>query len=47
VSDGTADGTVRVADIAPGSASSSPAELTWIGSTLYLQANDGVNGIEL
>ena len=45
--DGTAAGTVRVADIASGSVGSSPADLTAVGSLLYFTANDGSNGREL
>jgi len=55
-SDGTAAGTVRVKDIAPGTDapfgyprpnSSSPAELTNVGGTLYFTAEVGASGREL
>ena len=46
-SDGTAGGTVRVADINSGTASSSPANLTNVGGTLFFTANDGTSGSEL
>nr|NCR87403.1 hypothetical protein [Microcystis aeruginosa K13-05] len=46
-SDGTAAGTVLVADIIPGASSSNPGNLTAVGSTLYFTANDNVNGNEL
>ncbi|BAY87535.1 hypothetical protein NIES267_70590 [Calothrix parasitica NIES-267] len=46
-SDGTADGTVLVEDINPGSASSSPGGLTVFDGELYFSADDGVNGREL
>ena len=45
-SDGTEAGTVPVADIHP-TASSSPADLTAVGSQLFFRANDGTNGQEL
>ncbi|MGI8984691.1 MAG: ELWxxDGT repeat protein, partial [Acidimicrobiales bacterium] len=40
-SDGTTAGTVLVKDIRPGTTSSSPANLTAVGSTLYFSAIDG------
>jgi ELWxxDGT repeat protein len=46
-SDGTNAGTVPIKDIRPGTASSFPAELTIVDSTLYFSANDGVHGLEL
>ena len=46
-SDGTSAGTVRVADIMPGSGSSYPSNLKAVGSTLFFTADDGVHGNEL
>jgi ELWxxDGT repeat protein len=49
-SDGTAAGTVLVKDIRPGSSFSSSSDvryLTAVGSTLFFQADNGVNGEEL
>jgi ELWxxDGT repeat protein len=46
-SDGTADGTVLIADIAPGPAPSSPKNLTLVGSRLFFSAVDNVIGREL
>ncbi|GCL60714.1 hyalin repeat protein [Microcystis aeruginosa NIES-3807] len=46
-SDGTAAGTVLVADINPGGSSSVPRNLTVVGNTLFFTADDGVNGTEL
>ena len=46
-SDGTADGTVMVKDINPGSGSSSPRDLTDVNGVLYFAADDGTNGREL
>ena len=40
-------GTTRVKDINPGTANSSPANLTNVGGTLYFAATDGANGAEL
>jgi RHS repeat-associated protein len=45
--DGTQAGTVRVADVNPGSAGSSPASFVTIGSTLFFTADDGTTGVEL
>jgi ELWxxDGT repeat protein len=45
--DGTADGTVLVADIAPGTASSNPTSLAAAGGLVYFAANDLVHGSEL
>lgn len=39
--DGTKAGTVLVKDLIPGSTSSSPIELTGVGSRVYFQGNDG------
>jgi ELWxxDGT repeat protein len=44
--DGTPAGTVLVADIWPGPASSRPRFMWPLGDALYFQANDGVHGIE-
>lgn len=46
-SDGTTDGTVRIADINPGPGSSFPFGFTLAGGTVYFQAEDGTHGIEL
>jgi ELWxxDGT repeat protein len=46
-SDGTAAGTVMVADINPGRAGSYPSYLTNANGTLFFSANDGVHGSEL
>jgi ELWxxDGT repeat protein len=43
-SDGTEAGTVRVKDIRPGSAGSSPQSLTDLNGTLYFFAYDGTSG---
>jgi ELWxxDGT repeat protein len=43
---GTPTGTKRVADIRPGPQGSSP-DLTAIGGTLWMSANDGTHGLEL
>jgi ELWxxDGT repeat protein len=40
-------GTVRVRDIRPGNAGSTPTQLIDVSGTLYFVANDGVAGIEL
>jgi hypothetical protein len=46
-SNGTAAGTVLVADIKPGTAASIPASLTVSGGHLFFSADDGVHGTEL
>ncbi|HEX2642770.1 MAG TPA: ELWxxDGT repeat protein, partial [Thermoanaerobaculia bacterium] len=46
-SDGTASGTVRLADINPGAGSSQPRWLTRVRNKLYFVADDGVHGREL
>ncbi len=46
-SDGTTAGTVMVADINPGSASSAPADFTNANGTWFFAANDGIHGNEL
>ena len=46
-SDGTAAGTRLAQDIAPGPASSPPAQLTVAGDRLYFAADDGLHGTEL
>src|SRR5262249_23536232 len=46
-SDGTAAGTVLVADINPGSAGSSLGYLTNVNGTLFFAADDGTHGVEL
>jgi len=48
-SDGTADGTRMVIDLAPGAASGAPdpSTLTAAGGKLYFAGNDGVHGTEL
>jgi ELWxxDGT repeat protein len=46
-SDGTAAGTVMLADIAAGVGDSSPAGFTRSGDLVFFQANDAVNGLEL
>jgi ELWxxDGT repeat protein len=46
-SDGTAAGTVRTADVRPGTASSSPEWFANVGGTVYFTANDGIHGREL
>jgi ELWxxDGT repeat protein len=46
-SDGTADGTVMVADLASGFYSADPSSVTLAGSRLFLAANDVVHGREL
>lgn len=46
-SDGTIGGTVVVKDIIPGTAGSSPANITVYNNLLFFSANDGVNGFEL
>jgi ELWxxDGT repeat protein len=46
-SDGTAAGTVRVKDIAPGAPGSWPRSLTAVGSRVFFVADDGTHGREL
>jgi ELWxxDGT repeat protein len=46
-SNGTAAGTVRVADIVAGSGGSDPTDLTAVGGTLFFAAVDNSNGAEL
>ena len=46
-SDGTAAGTMRVADINPGPVGSYPYELTNVNGTLFFTADDGTTGAEL
>ncbi len=46
-SDGTSAGTVRVRDIRPGAGNGYPSSLTNVNGTLYFQANDGNNSVEL
>ncbi|RKH89156.1 HYR domain-containing protein [Corallococcus sp. AB045] len=46
-SDGTAEGTVLVKDLVPGTASSMPAEFFVVGDTLYFQATSPATGMEL
>ena len=46
-SDGTSQGTIRVADINLGESGADPRELTAVGNTLFFSANDGINGREL
>ena len=45
--DGTAHGTQRVKDIAPGGASSSPAVFAVYQDLLYFRADDGSRGVEI
>jgi ELWxxDGT repeat protein len=45
--DGTPGGTVLVRDIAPGAASSAPADLTSLGGKIYFAAHEEEHGIEL
>ena len=45
-SDGTADGTVLVADLRLGPESSSPHNLAFVNGILFFAANDGRNGTE-
>ncbi|HEY8514664.1 MAG TPA: ELWxxDGT repeat protein [Candidatus Binatia bacterium] len=45
-SDGTADGTVLVADVRPGPQSSRLHSLTAVGERVFFVADDGVHGIE-
>jgi ELWxxDGT repeat protein len=46
-SDGTAEGTVEVQDIAPGPASSNPADLELVRDRVCFSAHDGIHGREL
>lgn len=46
-SDGTAAGTVLVADVNAGASSSSPQQLTNVDGTLFFTADNGINGREL
>ncbi|WP_435353923.1 ELWxxDGT repeat protein [Emticicia sp. SJ17W-69] len=46
-SDGTEAGTVMVKDIAVGSNSSYPRDITKVNSTLFFSAANGINGVEL
>ena len=46
-SDGTAAGTTRVADIAPGDGWSYPQDFTAVGATVFFTADNGVSGREL
>jgi ELWxxDGT repeat protein len=46
-SDGTASGTVLVADINPGIVGSNPANLRYVDGTLFFTASDGLHGVEL
>ncbi len=46
-SNGTAAGTVLVADINPGATSSNPINFVAVGSTLFFGADDGTHGAEL
>ena len=45
--DGTAEGTTRVADIWPGPQGSNPQNLVAIGDAVYFLATDGIHGPEL
>ena len=44
---GTAGGTVRISDVAPGPLSSSPQRFARAGNRLYFSATDQVHGYEL
>ncbi len=46
-SDGTAVGTRRVSNINPGTGNANPAQLTVVGTQLFLTATNGTNGTEL
>lgn len=46
-SNGTAEGTAQVANIAPGSQSSNPTAALVMGNTVFFVANDGSTGAEL
>src|SRR5262249_16270891 len=45
-SDGTAAGTVLVADIQPGRNGSYPSDLAFVNGALFFSADDGLNGRE-
>ncbi|NJO86932.1 MAG: hypothetical protein HC821_02500, partial [Lewinella sp.] len=45
--DGTAEGTLQVSDIQPGSGNGTPFDLLVANGLLYFTANDGTNGSEL
>jgi ELWxxDGT repeat protein len=47
LSDGTAMGTRRLADVNPGSASSQPASFAVSGHDIFFAADDGTHGVEL
>jgi ELWxxDGT repeat protein len=47
VSDGSASGTVVVADIVPGTGGSDPSELTTVGDRLFFSAQDNAHGREV
>lgn len=47
MNDGTAAGTMMIADIASGSGSSNPSKLANVNGILFFAANDGVHGNEL
>ncbi|MCP3098778.1 HYR domain-containing protein [Myxococcus sp. K15C18031901] len=47
MTDGTAERTVRLTDLAPGGASSTPTSLTRAGDLIYFAATDAVRGREL
>lgn len=47
LSDGTIDGTRRVADINPGPDGSDPHRLTVVGDEVWFAADDGTHGVEL
>lgn len=47
MSDGTETGTMMVADINPGKASSNPSIPVDVNGILYLTADDGIHGNEL
>jgi len=46
-SDGTPEGTHRIADVNPGTPSSYPQSAVWFGGRLYFFANDAQNGWQL
>ena len=47
VTDGTAEGTILVKDINPGSGDASPRYLVSLNDKLYFQADNGTDGVEL